>query len=76
MKMFQHRITKHPAESFRELVYFCTSEGRCSYEDISADHLEQLIRVLDREGVEGWELVQVVFGRDGLAAFWKRESPE
>lgn len=76
MKKFQHRVTKHPSDSFKELVYFCTPEGQCSHEDISADHLEQLIQVLDREGAEGWELVQVTFGRDGLAAFWKREMPE
>lgn len=73
MRKFQHKITKHPAQSFRELVYFCSPEGRCSYQDVPADHLEQLTRMLDREGSEGWELVQLAFGRDGVAAFWKRE---
>jgi len=29
--------------------------------------------MLNRRGAEGWEIVQTLFGRDGIVIFWKRE---
>jgi hypothetical protein len=31
-----------------------------------------LTDILNNRGREGWELVQISFGRDGLMAYWKR----
>jgi len=31
-----------------------------------------LTDILNNRGSEGWELVQIAFGKDGMMAFWKR----
>jgi len=28
--------------------------------------------ILNGRGSEGWELIQIFFGEDGVVAFWKR----
>jgi hypothetical protein len=28
---------------------------------------------MSERGLQGWELIQLVFGKDGEAAFWKRK---
>jgi hypothetical protein len=35
---------------------------------------EVLQSLLNGEGENGWELVQVSFGRNGILAFWKKEQ--
>jgi len=74
MKNFEYEITKHPAKTASQLVYFCTEEGRCSYEQLPLDQLAAVEGLLNQRGSEGWELVQISFGKDGFIAFWKREK--
>ena len=73
MKQYKYKITKHPAESFNELVYFCTETGECTLDKIPHDQTETLQDILNAEGSTGWELVQVAFGRKGVMAFWKKD---
>ena len=73
MKRFEYNITKHPAQSFTELVYYCTDKGECSLDQIPQDQPEVLQSILNDEGGNGWELVQVSFGQNGILAFWKKE---
>jgi len=73
MKRFQYEITTHAAEQFRQIVYFCSEKGECSLQEVQRREAEALAEKLNRRGEEGWELVQVFFGKDGLMAFWKRE---
>ena len=73
MKRFEYNITKYPAESFTELVYYCTESGKCTLDQIPKDQPELLQSILNEEGEMGWELVQVTFGKNGILAFWKRE---
>ena len=73
MNRFDYRITKHPAEAFGELVYYCTEAGECTLDQIPHDQTETLQNILNAEGATGWELVQVSFGRNGIIAFWKKE---
>ena len=73
MKRFEYNITKHPAESFTELVYYCTEKGECTLDQIPKDQPEVLQSILNYEGENGWELVQVFFGQNGILAFWKKE---
>ena len=73
MKRFEYNITKHPAESFTELVYYCTEKGECKLDQIPKDQTEVLQSILNGEGGNGWELVQVSFGQNGILAFWKKE---
>ena len=73
MKRFEYKITKHPAEAFTELVYYCSEAGECTLDQIPHDQTEILQNLLNGEGTEGWELVQVSFGRNGIICFWKKE---
>ncbi len=72
MELFEYRVTSHPAEAFREIVYFCSQEGRCDLEVIASDQIKKMESILNEGGREGWELVQAAFGKDGVLVFWKR----
>jgi hypothetical protein len=73
MKKFEYKITKHSAETFKELIYYCSEAGECSLEQIPQDQTKTLQNILNAEGETGWELVQVSFGANGIIAFWKKE---
>jgi len=73
MKQFQYEITKHPSDEFTHLVYFCTDQGQCSLNQIPPDQTGKLEGILNQRGKDGWELVHLVFGQEGIVAFWKRE---
>ena len=72
MKKFEYKITKHPAQAFTQLVYFCTEEGQCNVEQLPFDQLKAVETLLNERGSEGWEMVQALFGKDGVVVFWKR----
>jgi hypothetical protein len=72
MQRFKYEITKHPADEFIHLVYFCTDEGECDFDQLPSNQTEVLKKILNERGTQGWELVQVFFGKDGVVAFWKR----
>ena len=74
METFEYAITRHSAGEFAHLVYFCSDEGECTLEQVPDTQSEALLRVLNQQGAEGWELVQLEFGKEGILAFWKRKS--
>jgi hypothetical protein len=76
MKQFEYQITKHPAEAFKELVYFCSESAECNLEQVPTDQTKILQDILNEGGRQGWELIQVSFGKDGVMAFWKRKLKE
>ena len=76
MNKFVYKISKHPAETFKELVYYCSESGECTIEQIPHDQIEILQDVLNAEGATGWELIQVSFGQNGVLAFWKKEQQD
>jgi len=73
MNGFEYEITKHPAEAFKQIIYFCTETGQCSLDEVPVDQIEILANMLNEKGKQGWELVQISFGKEGLMAFWKRK---
>ncbi|NVM24995.1 MAG: DUF4177 domain-containing protein [Desulfobacterales bacterium] len=73
MKGFEYRITKHPAETFKQVIYFCTESGECTLDEVPGDQTDMLTDILNEQGEQGWELVQVSFGKEGVMAFWKRK---
>jgi len=73
MNRFEYTITLHPAETFRKVAFFCTREGECTLDDLPMDEIETLKGILNDRGEQGWELVSIAFGRNGLFAVWKRE---
>ena len=72
MKSFEYEITKHPADTLNKVIYFCSEGGQCGLDEVTRDETRTLESILNNRGQEGWELVQVSFGKDGLMAFWKR----
>jgi hypothetical protein len=72
MEKFEYEITKHPSGEFRKLVYFCNEQGECKMDQVPADQLKAMGEILNSRGSQGWELVQLFFGDDGVVAFWKR----
>ena len=76
MKRFEYEITQHSAETFDKVVYFCSEAGECSLDEVSKDQIRTLTNILNNRGREGWELVQVSFGKDGLMAYWKRRMKD
>ncbi len=76
MDRFEYSITRHSAESFRDVAYFCSEDGTCVLEDVPVDQVAVLEDILNERGRSGWELVQVAIGKDGLLAFWKRRVRE
>jgi hypothetical protein len=72
MIKYEYDITSHPAGEFNRLTYFCTEAGECGLEEVPDQQTNILRDILNKQGSEGWELVQVFFGKDGVVAFWKR----
>ncbi len=73
MSNFEYRVTLHPAETFRDIVLFCSQDGGCSAEVVPSDQLKKMESLLNENGMHGWELVQASFAKEGLLVFWKRE---
>ena len=73
---FEYDITKHPAESFNELIYYCTDKGECSQDSVLPSQTEMLQKLLNERGWQGWELIQIFINQSGILAFWKRKLNE
>jgi hypothetical protein len=73
MKKYEYKITVHPVETFKQVAFFCTQEGECSLENLPSDQVKVLQTLLNERGQQGWELVDISFGKDGLLAIWKSE---
>jgi len=76
MEQFEYEISRHPADTFNQLVYFCSEAGECCLEQVPGDQTGILADILNERGGRGWELVEVYFGKDGIMAFWKRRILE
>ena len=72
MERFEYEFTRHGAESFTKVVYFCSSQGACTLAEVTDEEPQALLSILNERGNQGWELVQMMFGRDGVMALWKR----
>jgi hypothetical protein len=73
MNRYEYEITTHSSESFRKVVYFCTDKGDCRISEVPAGEPEALVEILNERGALGWELVQLMFGKEGVMACWKRQ---
>ncbi len=72
MKHFEYEISRHTADTFRQVIYFCTETGECTLDEVPSDQINVLSGILNERGKQGWELVQISFGKDGVMTFWKR----
>lgn len=76
MQRFEYEITRHQADTFRELTFYCSEKGACSLDKVPREQSDVLRDLLNERGWQGWELVQIAFGDNGLMAFWKRALAE
>jgi len=76
MTRFEYKITAYSAKDFHEVIYFCSPEGQCDVEGIPVGQIEKIQAILNKQGLEGWELAHVALGKDGIVVFWKRRLPE
>lgn len=76
MKKFEYEITTHAAETFTHVTYFCSEQGECTLQEVPGEQIRLLTGILNERGAAGWDLVQLVFGKGGLMAFWKRKAKE
>lgn len=74
MRQFEYDITTHPANEFSQVVYFCSEQGECRYDELPSEQIARLGNILNEKGSQGWELVQLSFGKGGFVAFWKRDA--
>ena len=72
MDRYEYEISTHAADTFSRLIYFCSEQGNCTLEEVPAEEPQILVGLLNERGLEGWELIQLLFGKDGIMACWKR----
>lgn len=75
MGSFEYRVTLHPVDAFREMILFCSHDGGCKVEMVASEQIRKMENLLNEGGLQGWELVQANFGKDGVLVFWKRQMP-
>jgi hypothetical protein len=63
-------------EETRNVVYACGAEGECAIRDLREEQMDLLKGFMNEMGSKGWELVQVLFNRNGAVSFWKRAIVE
>jgi len=73
MKKFEYDITLYPADKFSQVVYFCSDDGDCSLESVPQDQVSMLKGMLNEKGRQGWELIDLSIGPNGVMAFWKKK---
>jgi len=69
-------VAEGVAEEGRSKVYACGREGECTVKDLREEGMDLLQDFLNEMGSKGWELVQVLFDRNGAVSFWKRAVVE
>lgn len=72
MERFEYEISTREGNAFTKVAYFCSEEGECSPEQVPAEGSQALVDLMNERGLEGWELVQFVFGKSGIIAIGKR----
>ena len=73
MDSFEYRVSLHPADVFKDIILFCSSDGSCNMEVVASEQIKKMETLLNERGLEGWELVQASFGKEGVLVFWKRQ---
>ena len=74
MDKFEYEIVTYPSETFNRLVFFCSEGGQCGINEVPSNDTTVLQDILNNRGDEGWELIQLSFGNDGVVSFWKRKK--
>ncbi|MFC1683039.1 ferritin family protein [Candidatus Zixiibacteriota bacterium] len=57
-----------------EPAVFCDAQGICFFDLGPDQNVEVLKSLLNARGADGWELVQLDYGRDRLICTWRRQK--
>lgn len=60
----------------KNIVYACRPDGECEVHDVTLEQLDNLSKLFNGMGGEGWELIQLFFRPLGIVSFWKRRLTE
>jgi len=71
---YEYEVITYSSKTFSRLVFFCSEAGDCSFDEIPRNDSTILQELLNQRGAEGWELIQLAFGKDGVVSFWKRRK--
>jgi len=84
MTQWRYRITTHSADEILSMVegpiedvppaVFCDDRGTCYFDAGPNPLTEAIERILDRQGQEGWELVDIELRTGQIVCFWKRSA--
>jgi hypothetical protein len=55
------------------MILFCSRDGSCNVEMVASEQIRKMENLLKEGGLQGWELVQASFGKEGVLVFWKRQ---
>ena len=70
MAKWEYRLTRDRVEP-REPVIECDRKGICIVHEPSEG---ELLQILNREGEDGWELVELGYHQGEIVGVWKREK--
>ena len=73
MKRYRYQISSHPLGRQNKMRVFCSEKGECSLEEMRPSDSQVVMDALNELGEQGWEFVELLFGKDGFVCFWKRE---
>jgi hypothetical protein len=71
-RQFVYEVTAYPSEQFVRVGYFCTEQGECGLDQLPLEQVKAFEDILNQRGAQGWELVQALFGSDGVLTIWRR----
>ena len=74
MRRFEYHVSAHQLSRENRVKIFCSEKGECSVQEVAASDSDSVVQVLNQKGEEGWELVDILFGKDGFICFWKKEG--
>ncbi len=57
-------------------IYACGEAGECTIRDLRKEQVTELQDFMNDMGSKGWELVQILFNRNGAVTFWKKSAVE
>ena len=46
MERFEYEITRHSADTFDKVIYFCSESGQCGIDEVSKDQTRILTDIL------------------------------
>lgn len=57
-------------------VISCDEQGRCFFDEVLRPNMKPFLRLLNKRGAEGWNLVQFSHHTGYLYLLWKKEADE